>query len=119
MSLTQFLELYGTEEQYHAALEVARWPDGFRCPRCGAEDHGHVNGRRHRRYQGRSCRHQITVTAGTIMEATKLPLTKWVPGLLSDRGRKNRYITTLAEKKVGRQLPDCLACAQQDYAGNE
>ena len=34
-------------------------------------------GRRHRRYQCRSCRHQTTVAAGTIMEATKLPLTKW------------------------------------------
>jgi transposase-like protein len=33
--------------------------------------------RRHRRYQCRSCRHQTTVTAGTIMEATKLPMTKW------------------------------------------
>jgi len=34
-------------------------------------------GRRHRRYQCLSCRHQTTATAGTVMEATKLPLTKW------------------------------------------
>jgi hypothetical protein len=26
---------------------------------------------------GRACRHQTTVTAGTIFEATKLPLTRW------------------------------------------
>jgi len=77
MSLSQFLELYGTEEQCVAALERARWPDGFRCPRCGEQKHGLVYGRRHRRFQCRSCRHQTTVTAGTIMEATKLPLTKW------------------------------------------
>ena len=77
MSLSQFLELYGTEEQCEAALEQTRWPDGFRCPRCGAQEHGLVYGRRHRRYQCRSCRHQTLVTAGTIMEATKLPLTKW------------------------------------------
>ena len=36
-----------------------------------------MHGRRHRRYQCRSCRHQTTVTAETIMEATKLPLAKW------------------------------------------
>ena len=77
MSLSQFLELYGTEEQCEAALEEARWPNGFRCPRCGGQEHGLVYGRRHRRYQCRSCRHQTTVTAGTIMEATKLSLTKW------------------------------------------
>jgi transposase-like protein len=36
-----------------------------------------VHGRRHKRYLCRSCRHQATLTAGTIMEATKLPLTIW------------------------------------------
>jgi transposase-like protein len=77
MSLSLFLELYGTEEQCEAALEKARWPNGFHCARCGEQEHGLVYGRRHRRYQCRSCRHQTTVTAGTIMEATKLSLTKW------------------------------------------
>ena len=75
MSLSQFLELYGTEEQCEAALEQTRWTDGFRCPQCGEQEHGLVYGRRLRRYQCRSCRHQATVTTGTIMEATKLPLT--------------------------------------------
>ncbi|WP_255104874.1 MULTISPECIES: transposase [unclassified Synechococcus] len=34
LSLPKFIELYGTEENCEAALEQARWPDGFRCPRC-------------------------------------------------------------------------------------
>ncbi|MCX5955667.1 MAG: transposase, partial [Cyanobacteria bacterium] len=34
LSLPRFIELYGTEEKCEAALEQARWPDGFRCPRC-------------------------------------------------------------------------------------
>jgi transposase-like protein len=70
MSLSHFLELYGTEEQSEAALEQNRWPDGFRCSQCVEQEHGLVYGRRHRRYLCRSCRHQTTVTAGTIMEAT-------------------------------------------------
>jgi hypothetical protein len=32
MSLPQFMELYGTEEKCEAALEQARWPEGFICP---------------------------------------------------------------------------------------
>jgi hypothetical protein len=36
-----------------------------------------VYGRRLKRYQCRSCGHQATLTAGTIMQATKLPLTTW------------------------------------------
>ena len=70
MSLSQVHELYGTEEQCEAALEQTRWPDGFRFPRCGNQAHGFVYGRRHRRNQCRSCRHQTTVTPGTIIEAT-------------------------------------------------
>jgi hypothetical protein len=34
-----------------------------------------VYGRRLKRYQRRDCRHQMTLAAGTIMEATKLSLT--------------------------------------------
>lgn len=77
LSLRQFLRLYGTEEQCEAALEKARWPDGFSCPRCDGHEHGLVYGRRLKRYQCRTSGHQATLTAGTIMQATKLPLTTW------------------------------------------
>ena len=77
LSLSEFQRLYGTEELCEAALEKTRWPDGFRCPRCGGNEHGLVYGRRLKRYQCRICRHQATLTAGTIMQATKLPLTTW------------------------------------------
>ncbi|MFZ1640565.1 MAG: transposase, partial [Candidatus Contendobacter sp.] len=39
LSLPAFLEQFGTETQCEAALERARWPDGFRCPRCGQAAH--------------------------------------------------------------------------------
>jgi transposase-like protein len=77
LSLPAFQRLYGTEEQCEAALEKARWPDGFRCPRCNGHEHGLVYGRRLKRYQCRNCGHQATLTAGTIMQATKLPMTTW------------------------------------------
>jgi len=77
LSLPEFQRLYGTEDQCEAALEQARWPDGFRCPRCNGHEHGLVYGRRLKRYQCRTCSHQATLTAGTIMQATKLPLCTW------------------------------------------
>ncbi len=77
LSLPDFQLLYGTEEQCEAALEKACWPDGFRCPRCNGNEHGLVYGRRLKRYQCRNCGHQATLTAGTIMQATKLPLDTW------------------------------------------
>jgi transposase-like protein len=76
-SLLEFQRLYGTEARCEAALQKDRWSDGFRCPRCQAPVHGLVYGRRLKRYVCRSCGHQATLTAGTIMQATKLPLTTW------------------------------------------
>jgi transposase-like protein len=77
LSVPQFQKLYGTEAQCEDALAQMRWPHGFRCPHCEGASYGLVYGRRLRRYQCRQCGHQATVTAGTIMEATKLPLTIW------------------------------------------
>jgi hypothetical protein len=51
LSLLSFLRLYGTEEQCEAALEKARWPDAFQCPRCGAQEYSLVYGRRLKGYQ--------------------------------------------------------------------
>jgi hypothetical protein len=62
---------------------------------------------------------QTTVTAGTIMEATKMPLTKWFQAFYLVGDAKNRYFFTLPEAKVGCQLPHCMVGAQQDYASDE
>jgi transposase-like protein len=56
-------------------LERLRWPDGFVCRACG------VVGEPWRQSRGRltcsSCRHQSSVTAGTIFEKTRTPLRTW------------------------------------------
>lgn len=77
MSMPEFIAQYGTEEQCAAALEQTRWPDGFRCPRCGSAAHGVIQDDRAKRFQCKACRHQTTLIAGTVMEATNLPLTTW------------------------------------------
>ena len=75
LSVPELLQLYGTEAQSEEALAKIRWPNGYRCPRCDGSLDGLVYGRRLKRYQCRQCGYQATVRAGTIMEATKLPLT--------------------------------------------
>ena len=64
-SLPEFQGLYGTEEQCEAALEKARWPDGYQFPLCQGHEHGLVYGRWLKRYQCRVCSYQGTLTAGT------------------------------------------------------
>src|SRR3546814_16678197 len=39
LSMPEFVKNYGTEMQCEQALEAARWPEGFRCPRCAGTVH--------------------------------------------------------------------------------
>ncbi len=78
---------YGTEEACAQALAQQRWPDGFRCPRCG-HDHGYAITTRHR-YECAHCHYQASLTAGTLFHSTNLSLTQWfwaVYLVASDKG---------------------------------
>lgn len=77
LSLSQFMKDYGTEAQCEAAMICARWPRGFVCQKC-AHDAAYEFKRSDRRYwQCKGCGYQSTLRAGTIMEHSQLPLTKW------------------------------------------
>lgn len=77
MSLPEFLSRYGTEAQCAQAIVAQRWPEGFRCPRCAAAEHYLVSHGTRKLYQCQGCRHQTSLTAGTLMDSTKLSLRKW------------------------------------------
>ena len=54
---------------------ACRWPDGFRCPTCG-DAHSYLLAARDL-LQCRTCRRQTSVTAGTVLDRTRLPLPLW------------------------------------------
>lgn len=68
------------ESACRAALAAARWPNGFLCPACGHDDASYLA--RRRLHQCRACRRQTSVTAGTALHATKLPVGKWLAAVL-------------------------------------
>ena len=69
------IEKYGDDSKCREALEKIRWPDGVACPRCG--DFSVSELREYDKWDCNSCRYQFTVTAGTIMHRSHLPLFKW------------------------------------------
>ena len=77
MSMSEFFKLFGTEELCAAALESARWPDGFRCPACGGPAHCVLHAGGKKSFQCNACRHQTSLIAGTVFHSTKLPLRTW------------------------------------------
>jgi hypothetical protein len=75
MSIPEFLRHFGSEEQCAEALQWARRPKGFRFPRCDDGRHYLVSQRARKLFQCIGCRHQASVTAGTMMEHSKPPRT--------------------------------------------
>ena len=75
ISFKEFRRRYNTEEACRAELFRLRFPNGFVCPKCGCLEFYPIRNRN--TYQCRACRHQTSVTAGTVMHRTHLPLTTW------------------------------------------
>ena len=79
LSMHRFMELYGTQDKCEAAVINWRWPDGYVCPSCSEAGGSFSSYRRGKLLyrQCSTCHFQCSVIAGTIFEATKLPLTVW------------------------------------------
>lgn len=74
-TLRQFQSDFATEEACQDYLVACGWPDGFICPRGGHRRAYELLNQRRRQCAG--CRHQVSLTAGTILHGTRIPLTHW------------------------------------------
>jgi len=75
-SLTEFQEAFPDEASCAAFLFERRWPDGFICPVCGNGRAAALKSRAYT-YECSDCGRQTSITAGTALHRTKLPLTVW------------------------------------------
>jgi transposase-like protein len=85
-TLMELENRFSTERACADYLFLLRWPDGWRCPRCGGTEAWRV--RRHRWRCGQ-CRYETTVTAGTVFQDTHLPLTCWFRAMWHVTTQKN------------------------------
>jgi transposase-like protein len=74
-SLHEFRKLFADEAACRQYLARSRWPDGFRCPRCRHEEALELPTRL--LWRCRACGHDTSVTAGTVLHRTRVPLTQW------------------------------------------
>src|SRR6266480_3195139 len=75
-SLREFQTNFPDETSCAAFLFERRWPQGFVCPACGAGRAALLRSRVHT-YECLDCGRQTSITAGTVMHRSKLPLTVW------------------------------------------
>ena len=114
LSEAAFREAFGTEEQCRAALEKLRWPKGFVCPAC---DHaGRAWLAERRLYQCNRCKHQVSLTAGTIFHATKLPLTTWFLAIHLIVSAKNGISSIELGRRLGVKQTTAWAMKQKIMA---
>ena len=81
MSIDMTNPIFNDEAMAREHLEQIRWPDGPFCPHCGeVEKVYRLHGKSHRDglIHCNSCDGSFTVTTGTVMESSHVPLHKWV-----------------------------------------
>ena len=98
-SLPEFLARYETVAQCEQAVFAARWPKGYRCPHCGYHKCCHL--RRRKVFQCIRCKHQTSLTAGTLFDNTKLPLTTWFLAIYLLSQSKNGIAATDLKRQLG------------------
>lgn len=101
LSLSEFLDNYGDESQCEYALEKARWPNGFICPKCNGKNYTTFRRGEAKVFQCICCCTQTTLTSGTIFHSTKLPLAKWFQAMFFITQAKNNISALELKRKVG------------------
>lgn len=88
--VVQFQRQYAYDSDCVPLVYQLKWPAGFQCKLCGHSAAYTINTRRLPLYECRNCRHQTSLTAGTIMDKSRTPLHKWLLTMyivaVSDRG---------------------------------
>ena len=75
INFIDFTSTFNTEEKCREHLFNMRWPNGFECPKCKNNKYYPI--KRGNLYQCTSCCYQASVTAGTVMDRSRIPLIKW------------------------------------------
>jgi transposase-like protein len=95
----EFVLMFPDDAACSAYLEGLRWPHGFTCPSCGTVAPAW------RQTRGRlactRCRHQTSLTAGTILQKTRSPLTTWFEAAWHVTTAKNGLSAKTLERTLG------------------
>jgi len=74
-TVAQFQRRFASEEACRGYVAASCWPDGSRCPTCRHRDALELPGRH--LWRCRACGRDTSVTAGTVLHRTRIPLTHW------------------------------------------
>jgi len=85
-TLAELERRFSSEDACRQYLAKLRWPEGFICPRCGGKASWTMC---RGLWLCAACRHQASVTAGTIFQDSRVPLTLWFRAMWHVISQKN------------------------------
>lgn len=94
-----FVEMFPDDAACSAYLAKLRWLEGFVCPACKTNSYPWQASRG--RLTCQFCRHQTSVTAGTIFDKTRTPLTTWFEAAWHVSTAKNGMSAKTLERTLG------------------
>jgi hypothetical protein len=99
-SLVEFQRQFPDDDACAAWLIAARWPSGFRCRACAGAK-GWPHGGKRFTFECAACGKQTSVTAGTIMHGSKLPLLAWFWAVYLMATHSNGISALQLQKQLG------------------
>lgn len=88
MTLAAFQTRFESEEACRAHREAVRWPHGPVCPAFGVVRRAGRLRRNPAFLPCRDCGHQFSVTSGTALHGTRVPLCKWCTAIGASAGSR-------------------------------
>ncbi len=77
LSLIEAVRRFSDEKAAEEWFIARRWPDGIKCPHCASAEISVRENRKPMPFHCRACRQYFSVRTGTLLHASKLPLSKW------------------------------------------
>ncbi|GAA3895733.1 IS1595 family transposase [Sphingomonas limnosediminicola] len=102
MNLTN--PIYQDADKAREHIEAIHWPNGPVCPHCGSvENIKKLQGKSTRKgvYKCNACTKPFTVTVGTVMEDSKIPLNKWLMAFAMVNGSKKGVSAHQLHRQLG------------------
>jgi len=97
-NLAELERRFATDEACRDYLMLLRWPNGFRCPRCGSDQFWP---QRITLLQCVRCDYQSSVIAGTLLQDTHTPLTLWFRAIWYVTSQKNGASALGVQRIIG------------------
>lgn len=99
MSFFEFMDRFPNEDACFDYMVKLRWPNGFICPKCNNQ-HAYTV-RKRKLFQCTECRHQVSVTAGTVFHKLRQPLLKLFWAMYWVAAQKKGLSALELQRKLG------------------